>query len=156
MRMKLKYIGKNDWDNPVYKDENNRLWADVEMNTLHLNEGGKVHKCDLCSLTNNEIDGEPNYSMADVEKYKDVEVILTFDEIPKPSPREHDYQLLGRLQMDCDYYLGYGNRYEKHLWAGNVKDQIEKMKELYNSFADDEKPEWLTYDDILNYEKEMM
>ena len=65
------------------------------------------------------------------------------------------YQLLSRLQMDCNYYLGNGNRNIKHLWAENEEEQIKVMKELWNSFADDEKPEWLTWEDILNYEGEM-
>lgn len=65
------------------------------------------------------------------------------------------YQLLSRLQMDCNYYLGYGNRNKKALWAESEEKQIEAMKELWNSFADDEKPEWLTWEDILNYEGEM-
>ena len=30
------------------------------------------------------------------------------------------YQLLGRLQADCEYYLNYGNRNIRRLWAGNV------------------------------------
>ena len=66
---------------------------------------------------------------------------------------EYNYRLLSRLKSDCDYFLGNGNRYEKHLWAGNVDDQIAKMKELYNKLP--EKPEWLTMEDIENYEKEM-
>lgn len=66
---------------------------------------------------------------------------------------EYNYMLLSRLKSDCDYFLGNGNRYEKHLWAGNVDDQIAKMKELYNKLP--EKPEWLTMEDIENYEKEM-
>ena len=65
------------------------------------------------------------------------------------------YQLLSRLKSDCDYYLGNGNRNDKHLWAGNVKDQIQTMKDLYNSFSDDMKPEWISMEDIENYEKEM-
>lgn len=66
-----------------------------------------------------------------------------------------NYMLLDRLQSDCDYFLGNGNGYEKHLWAGNITDQILKMKELYNSFPDTEKPEWITLSDIDNYEKQM-
>lgn len=66
------------------------------------------------------------------------------------------YQLLGRLQSDCEYYLGYGNRSKHRLWANNEKDQIEVMKELWKSFPDDGKPEWLTWDDILNYESKMI
>lgn len=66
-----------------------------------------------------------------------------------------DYMLLSRLKSDCEYFLNHGGRSEKHLWAGNVKDQIEKMKELWNSFPKDKKPEWLSMEDIEKYEKEM-
>jgi hypothetical protein len=79
----------------------------------------------------------------------DMEQILNSDNTFK-------YQLLSRLQMDCNYYLGNGNRYAKHLWADDEKDQIETMKELWKSFSNDEKPDWLTWDDILEYEKEMV
>ena len=63
------------------------------------------------------------------------------------------YQLLGRLQSDCEYYLNCGNRNIGRLWAGSVNLQIKLMVELYNSF--DEKPEWLTMDEIVAYGKEM-
>ena len=66
---------------------------------------------------------------------------------------ESDYMLLDRLKSDCDYYLGYGNRSDKNLWAGNVEGQISKMRELYNKLP--EKPEWLSAEDIDNYEKMM-
>ena len=59
------------------------------------------------------------------------------------------------LQQDCNYYLGNGNRYEKHLWAGNVKDQIIEMKRIYKLFNEDKKPEWLTWNQILGYEELM-
>lgn len=65
------------------------------------------------------------------------------------------YQLLSRLRMDCDYYLGYGNRYAPHLWAQNEQDQITSMKQLWESFAEDDKPEWLTWEQILDYERKM-
>ena len=68
---------------------------------------------------------------------------------------EYNYMLLDRLKQDCEYFLGNGNGNEKQLWAKNINEQITKMKELYNSFADNEKPEWITMDDINNYEKEM-
>jgi hypothetical protein len=55
--------------------------------------------------------------------------------------------------MDCDYFLGYGNRCEKHLWAEDVPKQIQKMKELHNNF--EEKPEWLSMAEIEDYEKQM-
>jgi len=61
--------------------------------------------------------------------------------------------LLSRLQQDNEYFLNHGNRSIKRLWAGSVKDQIEKMKELWNSV--EEKPEWLSWQEILDYEKKM-
>ncbi len=67
-----------------------------------------------------------------------------------------NYMLLDRLRTDCDYYLGNGNRNKKCLWAGDEEKQIEKMKELYNSFSDDDKPEWITLEEIEKYEKEMI
>ena len=65
------------------------------------------------------------------------------------------YQLLGRLQADCEYYLNYGNRNIRRLWAGNVNLQIKLMAELYNSFKEDEKPEWITMNEIVAYGKAM-
>ena len=67
---------------------------------------------------------------------------------------EFNYQLLARLQMDCEYYLNAGNRSNKHLCYLNEQDQIAKMKELYNGF--DQKPEWLSYEQIIAYEKAML
>ena len=69
---------------------------------------------------------------------------------------EFNYMMLDRLQSDCEYYLNYGNRNKKVLWALEEKEQIEEMKKLYNSFLEDLKPEWLTYDKILEYEKLMI
>lgn len=68
---------------------------------------------------------------------------------------EFKYRLLSRLQQDCKYFLGNGNGTEKHLWAGNVDDQIKMMKDLYNSFSDNQKPEWISMEEIEGYEKEM-
>ena len=65
-----------------------------------------------------------------------------------------NYMLLSRLAMDCRYFLGNGQRYEPHLWAGNVKDQIAKMKELWNGFK--EKPEWLSMEEIEDFERQML
>lgn len=64
-----------------------------------------------------------------------------------------EYQLLDRLKTDCDYFLSVGGHHEKHLWAGNVKDQIAKMRELYACLPT--KPDWLTSDDIDHYEELM-
>jgi hypothetical protein len=66
-----------------------------------------------------------------------------------------NYMMLDRLKSDCDYFLGYGNRDERSLWAGNVNDQIAEMKKLWNNLPKSKKPEWLTMEDILEYERKM-
>lgn len=69
---------------------------------------------------------------------------------------EFEYRLLSRLKMDCDYYLGNGNRCKKYLWTGDERTQIEKMKELYNKFPKELKPEWITLKEIEEYKNKML
>lgn len=64
-----------------------------------------------------------------------------------------EYMLLDRLRQDCDYYLNYAGRNPKSLWAGNEQQQIDKMRELYNSVP--EKPLWLTREQIDEYAARM-
>ena len=70
-----------------------------------------------------------------------------------PEQGSDGYFLLSRLKDDCEYFLGAGGRAEKHLWAGNVREQIAKMRELYDALP--EKPEWLTQEDIERYAQRM-
>ena len=70
-----------------------------------------------------------------------------------PEQGSDGYFLLSRLKADCEYFLGAGGRAEKHLWAGNVREQIAKMRELYAALP--EKPEWLTQEDIDRYAQRM-
>ena len=65
--------------------------------------------------------------------------------------QQFEYMLLDRLRTDCNYFLKHPH--EKHLWAGSIDGQIEKMKELYDTLKI--KPEWLSMEDINRYEKEM-
>ena len=66
------------------------------------------------------------------------------------------YQLLGRMQSDCEYYLNNGGRNPKHLWSGDEKKHIKDMKSLYKSFDRDKRPDWISWRDILKYEKQMV
>lgn len=66
------------------------------------------------------------------------------------------YQFLGRLKTDCNYYLGYGNKKKSVLWFGNTKNQITFMFYLWACFPADGKPEWLTFGDLMQYEKEIL
>lgn len=83
----------------------------------------------------------------DTPAHEDNKVVAAVD-----SP--FNVMLFGRLQQDCEYYLGFGGRAKKHLWAGDEVEQIQKMKELYAGFT--VKPEWLTMEGIEWYEKQML
>jgi hypothetical protein len=137
----MEFVCKDDWNVPVYKC--------IETNTLYKDLSS--HNSDIPDLYScgNEIDGDPCYPIK-----KDFRII--FKDRFKKNEYEFEYLLLSRLQSDCNYYLGYGNRYTGHLWAGSEQAQIEKMKELYKRFPKGEKPEWLTWKQILDYEKKMI
>lgn len=65
------------------------------------------------------------------------------------------YMLLDRMRQDCEYYFGNGGMNPKNLCNGDERAQIDEMKDIWNSFPDDGKPEWLTWEQILDYEKRM-
>lgn len=68
--------------------------------------------------------------------------------------KEFNYMLLARLQNDCEYYLHYGHRNNKSLWAKDERKHIEDMKRLYTSL--DIKPLWINMNDIVIYEIKMI
>lgn len=65
------------------------------------------------------------------------------------------YRVLDRMKQDCRYYLGNGNRAESVLWGGTVEQHIDYMREIWDSFPIDKKPEWLTMEDINTFERQM-
>lgn len=65
------------------------------------------------------------------------------------------YMFLDRLKMDCKYYLGNGGRSANVLWAKDEADHIELMKLVHNSFAEGDKPHYLTWDELLEFEKQL-
>ena len=140
----MEYLGEDDWGNYVYKC--------IETSVLYKGEvfGDEEHPSELYSC-GNEFDGEMCYPIK-----KEFEIKFLKRENFVPKSLKFNYMMLDRLKMDCDYYLGNGNRYNKHLWAGDEQKQIDEMKKLYNSFTDEDKPEWLTWDNILQYEKLMI
>ena len=63
------------------------------------------------------------------------------------------YMMLDRLRCDCEYFLGFGGRCERSLWACNVENQIEIMHEIWDYL--EVKPEWLTKEQIEDYKNQM-
>ena len=65
------------------------------------------------------------------------------------------YQLLDRMRLDCEYFLGPGAWLNKYLWAGDPQLQIACMKALWDSFPEGQKPEWLTLTQLRQLEQRM-
>lgn len=142
--MKVKYIGFGGGyaEYPCYEDENGRIYFDLNdgKNGLDLYTGAYRDEC-------GEICGEPNINVKE------------FIECDNPfvrNQREFDYMMLGRYKSDCDYFLGNGNGYEGHLYYKDVNRHCDEMEKLYESFAEDEKPEWLTMEQIKEYREKML
>ena len=144
----FEYIGRDDWGRHIIKSKKTGTY----FGDINLTRAGKDRDLSRASWYtysgNDPYEGEPEASMRD-----DITVnIVNPEKIPTDYQRE-DYELLSRLEQDCKYFLGNGDGYEGHLWAGSVDKQIAKMRELYDKL--EEKPEWLTAEDIDRYEEEM-
>lgn len=61
------------------------------------------------------------------------------------------YRMLDRLRQDCNYSLNYFDGSENVLWAKDKKSQIENMVALWKTFKPEDRPEWLTWDDIMSF-----
>ena len=135
----MEYVGVDDWERPVYRCiETGMLWKDVTLGS----NNPELYGC------GNNLDGEPCSPIRG-------DLTMTFKTKHEENPYRFNYMLLDRLRSDCDYYLGHGNRSKSRLWGGSVKEHLEQMSELHNSFPEGQKPEWLTYEGILEYEKQM-
>lgn len=132
-------IGTDPWSRTIYKDTEGNLWKDVT-----LENGDSIPY----SVHNNTFDGEPDLP---IQK----EFMIFLPERIIENPPKFQYDILYRLKCDCIYYLGYGKRNPCVLPSRNERAHIERMKRIWISFHGDKKPEWLTWKQILAYEKAM-
>ena len=91
--------------------------------------------------------------LVDEGRYLETPVVSQPEQQDEVQPFSDQDRLLDRLCADCEYFLGAGQRAEKHLWAGSVDAQIEKMRELYAQLP--EKPDWISLDIINAYARRM-
>ena len=61
------------------------------------------------------------------------------------------YMMLDRLRQDCNYSLNYCDGSEHVLWSKDKKSQIENMLALWSTFEPEDRPEWLTWNDLKYY-----
>lgn len=140
--MKVKFVGFGGYmEMPCYEDENGKLYFDENNGRNGLNLYTGAYREEF-----GEICGEPNTRVTEA---------IECDEPFIRHPREHDYMMLGRLESDCKYFLGNGNGYEGHLYYKGVNEHCDEMKKLYESFADGDKPEWISLEQIETYRREM-
>ena len=130
-KLQLTYIGEDDWNRPMYKDQNENLWKDIECGDFEIPV--------LYASSNNDVDGEPDSPIL-----QEFEIVKA----KEPNPKRFDYMMLGRLQSDCEYFLGTRIR------RRNANEIITQMKEIWHSFTEEEKPEWITLEKIESYEKQ--
>jgi hypothetical protein len=117
----MEFIGKDDWDRPVYKClENGYLWKDLSL------DGSNP---ELYSSSSNEFDGEPSSPISDA-------LVVVFKTKYEESPYRFNYMMLSRMQSDCEYFLGHGNRNKSRLNGDSVEAHIITMKGLYDSFPE--------------------
>ena len=124
----------------------------TKLTTQHKNKNYKYVNSALNTIKEFE-------KITDTKIFTDNHSIWKLREEEKNEPKETDnnlqfkYQMLDRLKQDNEYFLRFPH--EKHLWAGNVEDQIKEMKNIYNSFPKDKKPDWINMEDILEYQRKM-
>ena len=75
-----------------------------------------------------------------------------YKEYLKSGDEKFPYMLLDRMRGDCDYVIEYGNT--RYLWAtDDPVAHIAYMRYLYDFVPI--KPEWLTAEQIDDYEKKL-
>ncbi len=91
--------------------------------------------------------------LVDEGRYLEAPAVSEPEQKDETQPFSAEYRLLDRLCADCEYFLGEGQRAEKHLWAGSAEAQIAKMRELYAQLPG--KPDWLSPEAIDAYARRM-
>lgn len=152
-KIELRYKGMAGMGNdvPIYIDQNDKYWGN-----LNRNEEGKpeLHEYDI-SMEDYDNWKEVLANKPRIEEvYPGIEIKIISD-FERNETLRFNYMLLDRLRQNCKYYLGFRYRSKNCLWAGDEVEQIKTMKELYNSFPDDKKPQWITMDEIEQYELQM-
>lgn len=138
----LTMVAKNAMSGNLYKDNKGRYYSDLFMEPENGKEG-TVYRLS----PSKEIDGEPDCPIT---------AIITLTNPPSEKEKRerkfrHDYMMLDRMRTDFEYYNSASSYNNAH-WTP-IADAIADMKERWQKLPDDLKPIWLTWDQILNYEK---
>lgn len=141
-KLVLKFIGKDSWSRPVFIDQDKNYFKDVDC------DNGKLELCTACGF-----ESEPDTQINDIKEYQNITIEITGRDKESSNEEKFNSMMLDRLRCDCEYFLNYGNRSIKILWDDDVSQHISEMKKLHNGFGSEGKPDWLTYEKILEYEE---
>ena len=141
-KLVLKRVGEHRMDGNLYRYSKGYYYVDCHNEPK--NDGiSVVYR--LSPATDSE--GEP-------DKMIECHIVITnprSEREEREKAFKFDYMMLSRMQMDCKYYKN-ADHYN-HAHCQTAKEMIESMKERWNKFPDDLKPEWITWEEILEYEK---
>lgn len=70
------------------------------------------------------------------------------------SEKRFRYMMLDRMRQNREYYLRIGGS-ANVLWPKDEKQHINNSKDIWNSFDDNDKPEWLTMEEIDEFASRM-
>lgn len=140
--LELTRVGEHRMEGGLYKDKNGNYYVDCHDEPK--DSGVSV----VYRLSpKNEIDGEPD-KMIECE----VKILNPLSEREKRMKAfKFDYMMLDRMRIDCEYYKSAEHFNNSH--ASTIRETIEEMKRIWNKFPKDLKPNWITYEQILGYEK---
>lgn len=141
--LNVRYAGfGGNMEVPCYEDEKGKLYFDENNGVGGLNLYTGAYRNE-----DGEILGEPDTKVT--ESVACAEPFVRH-------PRERDYRMLGRLKSDCEYFFKFGAGNENVLYYKNVEEHCNAMEKLWNSFEDNDKPEWLTMEQIQEYREKMI
>lgn len=152
----LTRVGKHRMEGDLYQDKDGKYYVDC----FHEPKDNGVSTVYILSPSK-EPDGEPNYAI-----HCHIKILNPMTEIEKKQKRfQFEYMILSRLNDDAQAYFGHGNededkwdcRYhnEHNIWGRNITDLVAEMKKFWQRIPSDIKPEWCTWEQILEYERKI-
>lgn len=155
--LKLTRIGENSNGEIVYKDENSgKFYLDINHDTKEVPT--TLYTCSPAD----DMDGEAGCPVK--QKF---EIVNPFTERElREKEFEFEYMMLSRITQDIQAYIGktgdatqdkWDCRYknEKQIWGQSIRKCLDKAKELWQKIPEDIKPQWITWEQILQFEQKL-
>lgn len=144
--LELTRCNTEDISGNLYQDNSGNFYTDCFSEPEH----GKVGRVYRLSPPKSP-DGEPDIPF---------DGVICFTNPPTDMEKlektfRFEYMMLGKLNDNANAYFNRPAdcRYRNDRAIGGIKETVEEMKELWNKIPDGIKPEWCTWEQILEYER---